>query len=151
MVEVGTPMAFHQQVRLTHLPQLARFDDRANQSVRSSVLHHTSAVCRFNRPLYLWPDFANGAGPMPVSNSGWAGYWCAKSRPKNATNNAPRVLRRLQSLRRWSHGQQIKSFFPGSSRICCAHGAGPPWRVPVPVGCYRINCTRDRLCSPHPA
>ena len=32
-----------------------------------------------------------------------------------AKNESPRVLRRLQPLRRWSHEQEIKSFFPGSA------------------------------------
>jgi hypothetical protein len=49
---------------------------------------------------------------------------------------SPRILRRLQPLRRWSHEQEIKSFFPRSSRTRCAHGAGPPWRVRIPVGCH---------------
>ena len=39
------------------------------------------------------------------------------------TLESPRVLRRLQPLRRWSHEQEIKSFFPRSARTRCAHGA----------------------------
>ena len=33
------------------------------------------------------------------------------NRPKLESNESPRVLRRLQTLRRWSHEQEIKSFF----------------------------------------
>jgi hypothetical protein len=36
------------------------------------------------------------------------------SAERNTVNESPRVLRRLQSLRRWSH-EQIKPFFPGST------------------------------------
>ena len=47
---------------------------------------------------------------------------------------SPRVLRRLQTLRRWSHEQEIKSFFTRNARTRCTHGAGTPGRVPIPVG-----------------
>ncbi|MGE3296065.1 MAG: hypothetical protein AB7I68_01815, partial [Porticoccaceae bacterium] len=37
----------------------------------------------------------------------------------------PRVLRRLQPLREWSHEQvNVKSVFPGSPRARGSHGAG---------------------------
>jgi hypothetical protein len=49
---------------------------------------------------------------------------------------SPRVLRRLQTLRRWSHEQEIKSFFTRNARTRCSHGAGTPGRVPIPVGCH---------------
>ncbi|WP_081462166.1 FAD-dependent oxidoreductase [Alicycliphilus denitrificans] len=45
----------------------------------------------------------------------------------------PRVLRRLQHLRRWSH-EQITEVLPGSARARRAHGAGAPSRLPVAVG-----------------
>ena len=48
---------------------------------------------------------------------------------------SPRVLRRLQTLRRWSHEQEIESFFTRNARTRCAHGAGASWRVPLFVGC----------------
>jgi regulator of cell morphogenesis and NO signaling len=37
---------------------------------------------------------------------------------------SPRVLRRLQTLRRLSHEQEIKSFFTGDARARCSDGAG---------------------------
>ena len=40
---------------------------------------------------------------------------------------SPRILRRRQHLRRWSHEQQIKSFFTRSLRTRCTHGVGAPW------------------------
>jgi len=46
---------------------------------------------------------------------------------------SPRVLRRLQLLRRWSH-EEIKQVFPRSARTRFAHGAGAPWRVSIAVG-----------------
>ncbi|MDB4215143.1 class I SAM-dependent methyltransferase [Burkholderiaceae bacterium] len=36
---------------------------------------------------------------------------------------SPRLLRRLQTLRRWSHEQEIKSFFTRGPRTCCSLGA----------------------------
>ena len=45
----------------------------------------------------------------------------------------PRVLRRLQLLRRWSH-EQVTEVLPGSARARRAHGAGAPSRLPVAVG-----------------
>ena len=71
--------------------------------------------------------------------------------PIEIPRESPRVLRRLQPLRRWSHEQKIKSFFPRSSRTGCSHGAGSPWRIFVAVGSYRINCTQNRLRAPNPA
>ena len=47
---------------------------------------------------------------------------------------SPRVLRRLHTLRRWSHEQEIKSFFTRGSRTRCPHGARTPRRVPLPMG-----------------
>jgi hypothetical protein len=46
---------------------------------------------------------------------------------KNSLIESPRDLRRLQPLRRWSHEQEIKSFFPRSSRTRCSHGSRAPW------------------------
>ena len=45
----------------------------------------------------------------------------------------PRVLRRLQLLRRWSH-EQVKQVFPGSAPARRAHGAGAPSRLPIAMG-----------------
>ncbi|PIT71874.1 hypothetical protein B9Z41_16530, partial [Limnohabitans sp. JirII-31] len=42
-------------------------------------------------------------------------------------SESPRVLRRLQPLRRWSY-EQIKSFFPRSARTRCSHVARASWR-----------------------
>ena len=53
----------------------------------------------------------------------------------NPLSESPRVLRRLQTLRRWSHEQEIESFFTRNARTRCAHGAGASWRVPLFVGC----------------
>ena len=47
---------------------------------------------------------------------------------------SPRELRRLRTLRRWSHEQEIKSFFTRNARTRCTHGAGAPGRVPIPLG-----------------
>jgi hypothetical protein len=38
----------------------------------------------------------------------------------------PRVVWRLQTLRRWSHEHEIKSFFTRAARTRCPHGAGAP-------------------------
>ncbi|AVO35325.1 hypothetical protein C6570_14630 [Ottowia oryzae] len=47
----------------------------------------------------------------------------------------PRILRRLQHLRRWSH-EQVTEVLPGSARARRAHGAGAPSRLPVAVGSH---------------
>jgi hypothetical protein len=47
---------------------------------------------------------------------------------------SPRILRRLHTLRRWSHEQEIKPFFTRGARTCCSHGARTPRRVPIPLG-----------------
>ncbi len=44
------------------------------------------------------------------------GLWCAE------LFESPRVLRRLQPLRRWIH-EKVNKVFPGSPRTCCSHGA----------------------------
>ena len=46
---------------------------------------------------------------------------------------SPRVLRRLQPLREWSH-EQDEQIFPRSPGACGAAGAGTPGRVSIPVG-----------------
>ena len=50
------------------------------------------------------------------------------------TSESPRILRRLHTLRRWSHEQEIKPFFTRGARTRCPHGARTPRRVPLPVG-----------------
>ena len=52
-----------------------------------------------------------------------------------SATESPRVLRRLQPLRRWSH-EEVNQVFPRSPRTCCSHGAGAPRRVPIVVGCH---------------
>lgn len=45
---------------------------------------------------------------------------------------SPRVLRRLQILREWSH-EQVKQVFPRSTRARRAHGARASQRVSIPM------------------
>jgi len=47
----------------------------------------------------------------------------------------PRVLRRLQLLRRWSH-EQVTEVLPGSPRTRRSHGAGAPSRLHIAVGSH---------------
>jgi hypothetical protein len=47
--------------------------------------------------------------------------------PAGTGLESPRDLRRLQPLRRWSHEQEIKSFFSRSARTRRTHGARAPW------------------------
>jgi len=61
--------------------------------------------------------------------------WVKLSAKGLLKGESPRVLRRLQTLRRWSHEQEIESFFTRNARTRCAHGAGASWRVPLFVGC----------------
>jgi catechol 2,3-dioxygenase-like lactoylglutathione lyase family enzyme len=51
-----------------------------------------------------------------------------------ALDESPRVLRRLQTLRRLSHEQEIKSFFTGDARTRCSDGAGASRRIPILMG-----------------
>ena len=59
---------------------------------------------------------------------------------------SPRVLRRLQPLREWSH-EQDEQIFPRSPRACSAAGPRAPRRVSVAVGDRGIDCAEDRLYS----
>lgn len=47
----------------------------------------------------------------------------------------PRVLRRLQHLRRWSY-DQVKQVLTRGPRACRTHGAGAPSRLPFAVGSH---------------
>src|SRR5690606_30001218 len=69
----------------------------------------------------------------------------------NRRFESPRVLRRLHSLRKWSHYEQAEQVFPGSARTRRSSGAGAPWRVSVAVGGRRVYCAEDRLRSSHAA
>ena len=51
------------------------------------------------------------------------------------TDESPRVLRRLQLLREWSH-EQVNQVFPRGSGARRTHGAGASGRVPLAVGCH---------------
>ncbi|MHB1176646.1 MAG: DEAD/DEAH box helicase family protein [Sulfuriferula sp.] len=50
-------------------------------------------------------------------------------------NESPRVLRRLQILREWSH-EQIEQIFPRSPRASNPHGARTSRRLSIPMGCH---------------
>ncbi|MDH1767222.1 DUF1153 domain-containing protein [Comamonas aquatica] len=50
-------------------------------------------------------------------------------------NESPRVLRRLQHLRRWSY-DQVKQVLARGARACRTHGAGAPSRLPFAVGSH---------------
>jgi len=51
-------------------------------------------------------------------------------------SESPRELRRLQTLRRWSHEQEIKPFFTRSAPTRCPYGAGAQRRVLLVVGLH---------------
>ena len=53
-----------------------------------------------------------------------------------AAVESPRELRRLQTLRRWSHEQEIKPFFTRSAPTRCPYGAGAQRRVLLVVGLH---------------
>ena len=60
---------------------------------------------------------------------------------------SPRVLRRLQLLREWSH-EEINQIFPGSPGTRSSDGAGAPEGLPLAMGGHRIDCTEDWLRTP---
>jgi hypothetical protein len=51
----------------------------------------------------------------------------------------PRVFRRLQILRGWSH-ENDEEIFPGSTGADSSHGAGEPGRIRVTVGGDDLDC-----------
>ena len=51
----------------------------------------------------------------------------------DGSREPPRVLRRLQLLRRWSH-EQVKQVLTRGPRARRTHGAGAPSRLPIAVG-----------------
>ena len=51
-----------------------------------------------------------------------------------------RVCRRLRTLRRWSHDEDLSKIFTGSARACRADGAGSPGGSSVAVGGDLIDC-----------
>ena len=64
----------------------------------------------------------------------------------------PRVWRRLQSLRRWSHNEEVNEVLSRSPRACRAHGVRGAPRIQLAVGgnpghCPKIGCTTQRLCN----
>jgi hypothetical protein len=61
-------------------------------------------------------------------------YYVPKLTTEEIRCESPRVLRRLHTLRRWSHEQEIKPFFTRGARTRCPHGARTPRRVPIIVG-----------------
>jgi len=56
----------------------------------------------------------------------------------------PRVLRRLQLLRRWSH-EQTRKVFPGGPGAGREAGAGAPGRIRLAVGGDRLGRGQDRV------
>lgn len=59
-------------------------------------------------------------------------------------SESPRVLRRLQVLREWSH-EEIKQVFPRGSGTCGADGAGASERLSITMGRHRIDRAQDWL------
>ena len=51
----------------------------------------------------------------------------------------PRVLRKLQPLRGWSHEEDITTILPRAARACSADGAGAPGRSRIAVGGDRLD------------
>ena len=58
---------------------------------------------------------------------------------------SPRVLRRLQHFREWSH-EEIEQVFPGSTRTCCANSARAPQGLSIAMGGHRVDRPKDWLC-----
>ena len=66
----------------------------------------------------------------------------------------PRVWRRLQSLRRWSHDEEVNEVLSRSPRACRAHGVRGAPRIQLAVGgnpghCPKIGCTIYLLVGEH--
>lgn len=64
----------------------------------------------------------------------------------------PRVWRRLQSLRRWSHDEEVNEVLSRSPRACRTHGVRGAPRVQLavcgyPGHCPKIGCTTQTLCN----
>src|SRR3954468_24329214 len=57
----------------------------------------------------------------------------------------PRVFRRLQLLRGWSHDEASSPVFPRGPRPRGSDGPGPPRRASLAIGGDPLDCREDRL------
>src|SRR4051794_34561130 len=60
-------------------------------------------------------------------------------------NEPPRVFRRLQLLRGWSHDEASSPVFPRGPCPRGSDGPGPPRRARLAMGGDPLDCREDRL------
>jgi phage regulator Rha-like protein len=64
---------------------------------------------------------------------------------RTTVNEPRRVCRRLRTLRRWSHDEDLSTIFSGSARACRAHGSGSPGGSRLAVGCDLLDSVEIRV------
>lgn len=123
----------HQQVNLTGaLHVLAAVVPGLLASAQAGRVPHLSLVASVAGWRGLPQSLAYG--PTKAALINLAETLFLDLRPQGVGGSeSPRVLRRLQHLRRWSY-EQVTEVLPGSARARRAHGAGAPSRLPVAVG-----------------
>jgi len=96
----------------------------------------------------------NGDGRLLISLTARAQLWsCFRTKVPEfrglklymkMRTESPRLSRRLQTLREWSH-EQDKTLFTGSASAGGPDGVRAPGRVPVAMGCDGIHSHQNRL------
>jgi len=105
---------------------------------RSAVI-----AAALSRPAELGLPFASWTLDRLVAYLGEKGIGMKRSRVSEV--EPPRVFRRLQLLRGWSHDEASSPVFPRGPRPRGSDGPGPPRRARLAMVGDPLDCREDRL------